>query len=61
MAVPKRKQAKARSRKRKSQWKMRENLCISKCPQTDTPHLRHKAYKVDGVLYYKGKILQNNS
>ena len=61
MAVPKRKQSKARSKKRKAQWKMNDNPCISKCPQTDTSHLRHKAYKVDGVLYYKGKILQNNS
>ena len=61
MAVPKRKQSKARTRKRRSQWKMRETLCISKCPQTDTSHLRHRAYEVDGVLYYKGKILQSNS
>ena len=61
MAVPKRKQSKSRSRKRKSQWKMREKLCISKCPQTDTSHLRHRAYEVDGVLYFKGKILKKNS
>ena len=61
MAVPKRKQSKARSRKRRAQWKMKDNSCISKCPQTDTPHRRHRAYEVDGVLYYKGKILTNNS
>ena len=61
MAVPKRKQSKARSRKRKSQWKMKDNSCISKCPQTDTLHRRHRAYEVDGVLYYKGKILTSNS
>ena len=61
MAVPKRKQSKARSRKRRAQWKMKDNLCITRCPQTDTPHRRHRAYKVDGVLYYKGKILANNS
>ena len=61
MAVPKRKQSKARSRKRRAQWKMKDNLRISTCPQTNTNHLRHKAYEVDGILYYKGKILQNNS
>ena len=61
MAVPKRKQSKSRSRKRKSQWKMRESLCISTCPQTEATHLRHRAYKVDGVLYYKGKILAKNN
>ena len=61
MAVPKRKQSKARSRKRRSQWKMKDNLRISTCPQTNTHHLRHRAYEVDGILYYKGKILQNNS
>ena len=61
MAVPKRKQSKARSRKRRSQWIMKDSSCISKCPQTDTPHLRHRAYEVDGILYYKGKILTNNS
>jgi large subunit ribosomal protein L32 len=61
MAVPKRKQSKSRSRKRKSQWKMKDNNCLSTCPQTDTTHLRHHAYVVDGVLYYKGKILAKNS
>ena len=61
MAVPKRKQSKSRSRKRKSQWKMKDNNCLSTCPQTDTTHLRHHAYTVDGVLYYKGKILAKNS
>ena len=61
MAVPRKKHSKARSRKRRSQWKMNDNICISICPQTGTPHLRHKAYKVDGVLHYKGKILTKNS
>ena len=61
MAVPKRKQSKARGRKRRAQWKMSDNSCISVCPQTGTPHLRHRAYKVNDVLYYKGKILANNS
>ena len=61
MAVPKRKQSKARGRKRRAQWKMSDSSCVTTCPQTGTSHLRHKAYIVDGVLYYKGKILANNS
>ena len=48
------------SKKRRTNWKAKDNLCISVCPQTGQPHLRHRAYYVDGVLYYKGKILQNN-
>ena len=51
----------SRSRKRKSQWKMKDKNCLSTCSQTDTTHLRHHAYMVDGVLYYKGKILAKNS
>jgi large subunit ribosomal protein L32 len=61
MAVPRKKHSKARSKKRRSQWKMKESLNISTCSETGTTHLRHKAYKVDGVLYYKGKILTKNS
>ena len=61
MAVPRKKHSKARSRKRRSQWKLKDNLCISECTGTGTNHLRHKAYKVDGVLYFKGKILTKNS
>ena len=61
MAVPKRKQSKARGRKRRTHWKMKDNSCITICPQTDTPHMRHHAYEVDGVLYFKGKILKNNN
>ena len=60
MAVPKRKQSKTRGRKRRTHWKAKDNACVSVCSQTGQTHLRHRAYYVDGVLYYKGKILQNN-
>ena len=60
MAVPKRKISKTRGRKRRTHWKAKENLSLEKCSQTGTVHPRHKAYYVDGVLYYKGKIHQNN-
>ena len=61
MAVPRKKHSKARSKKRRSQWKLKENVSITECTETGTTHKRHKAYKVDGVLYYKGKILTKNS
>ena len=60
MAVPKRKISKTRGRKRRTHWKAKDNLALDTCPQTGTVHKRHTAYYVDGVLYYKGKILQNN-
>ena len=61
MAVPRKKHSKARSKKRRSQWKLKEQPNITTCSETGTTHKRHKAYKVDGVLYYKGKILTKNS
>ena len=60
MAVPKRKQSKTRGRKRRTHWKAKDNLALDTCTQTGTVHQRHKAYYVDGVLYYKGKILHSN-
>ena len=60
MAVPKRKISKTRGRKRRTHWKAKDNLALDTCNQTGTVHERHKAYYVDGVLYYKGKILQTN-
>ena len=60
MAHPKRKISKTRGRKRRTHWKAKENLALETCTQTGTVHKRHKAYYVDGVLYYKGKILQSN-
>ena len=60
MAVPKRKISKTRGRKRRTHWKAKDNLAIETCPKTGTVHQRHKAYYVDGVLYYKGEILPNN-
>tara|TARA_Y100000996_G_scaffold333588_1_gene269948 strand:- start:125 stop:310 length:186 start_codon:yes stop_codon:yes gene_type:complete len=61
MAVPRKRHSKARSRKRQAQWKLDDKSCVTSCHQTGTTHLRHRAYKVDGVLYFKGKILSKNS
>ena len=59
MAVPKERFQKPEAAKR-THWKAKENLALDTCKQTGTVHQRHKAYYVDGVLYYKGKILQSN-
>ena len=40
---------------------MKDNFNLSTCTQSGTTHKRHHAYKVDGVLYHKGKILVKNN
>lgn len=56
MAHPKRKISKTRRDKRRTHVKAKEQT-ISLCPTTGEPHLRHRAYYVEGSLYYKGKLL----
>ena len=60
MAVPKQKHSKSRTRKRRAQWNSKDTSCISICKETGHIHKRHLAYEVDGVLYFKGKILPKN-
>ena len=60
MAVPKRKISKTRGRKRRTHWKLKNSNSITTCAKTGKTHLRHRAYYVDGTLYYKGEILPNN-
>jgi len=56
MAHPKRKISKTRRDKRRTHYKaVAPNVSI--CPVTGTPHLWHRAYYVDGNLYYRGKLL----
>ena len=57
MAHPKRKISKTRRDKRRTHYKASAQT-IKTCPETGESHLRHRAYYVNGVLYYKGKILQ---
>jgi len=61
MAVPRKKHSKARSKKRRSQWKMKSTSAVATCSETGVTHQRHRAYEVDGVLYFKGKVLTKNS
>ena len=56
MAVPRKKHSKARSKRKISMEIERHCLYIYMQRNFNTSHLRHRAYKVDGVLYYKEKF-----
>ncbi len=56
MAHPKRKISKTRRDKRRTHYKA-ELPNLAKCPVTGTVHVYHRAYEVDGDLYYKGKLI----
>ena len=56
MAHPKSRSSKQRKRKRRTHYKAKKrNIAI--CPTTGEPHLYHRAYWVDGDLYYKGQVI----
>jgi large subunit ribosomal protein L32 len=52
MALPKRKQSKARSRKRRTHYKA-AGVSISKCPQCSQPKMPHRTCPNCG--YYRGR------
>ena len=54
MALPKRRQSKTRRKKRRTHYKS-SRVHTVKCKNIGVEHLRHHAYYVDDVLYYKGK------
>ncbi|MFZ4464406.1 MAG: 50S ribosomal protein L32 [Bacteroidales bacterium] len=56
MPHPKRKHSKTRRDKRRTHDKA-EMPTLATCPVTGAIHLYHRAYKVDGNLYYKGKLV----
>jgi large subunit ribosomal protein L32 len=56
MAHPKRKISKTRRDKRRTHYKAVAPT-LSLCSATGETHVRHRAYFVDGVLYYRGKQL----
>jgi large subunit ribosomal protein L32 len=56
MAHPKRKISKSRRDKRRTHYKA-EAPGLTVCQTTGTVHLPHRAYMVEGNLYYNGKIL----
>lgn len=56
MAHPKRKISKTRRDKRRTHYKASAPT-LSICPNTGTVHQRHRAYYVDGNLYYRGQLV----
>ena len=54
MALPKRRQPKTRGKKRRTHYKS-SRVHTVKCKNTGVEHLRHHAYYVDNILYYKGE------
>ncbi len=56
MAHPKRKISKTRRDKRRTHYKA-EAPVLARCSETSTVHRYHRAYFVDGALYYKGKLV----
>ncbi len=56
MAHPKRKMSKSRRDKGRTHYKAAlPSLAV--CKTTGTVHIPHRAYDVDGNLYYRGKLL----
>ncbi len=60
MAHPKRKTSKSRRDKRRTHYKA-ERPTLSVCKETGAVHVPHKAYEVDGNLYYNGKLIIENT
>lgn len=56
MAHPKSRISKQRKRKRRTHKKLTAPQ-VALCKTTGEAHLRHRAYEVDGDLYYRGKVL----
>ncbi len=60
MAHPKRKTSKQRRDKRRTHYKA-DLPTLAKCPTTGEVHKYHRAYYVDGDLYYKGKLVYSET
>ena len=60
MAHPKRKTSKTRRDKRRTHYKA-EMPQVAVCSKTGESHLYHGAYWHEGKLYYRGKVLLDNS
>ena len=60
MAHPKRKISKTRRDKRRTHDKATSPQ-LATCPTTGAIHVYHRAYYVDGNLYYKGKLVVENA
>ena len=60
MAHPKRRQSHTRGAKRRTHYKA-EAPTLAVCKETGAIHVYHRAYYVDGDLYYKGKLVMEGA
>jgi|TARA_B110000444_G_scaffold238417_1_gene252003 large subunit ribosomal protein L32 len=60
MAHPKRKISKTRRDKRRTHYKASDKQ-IATCKTTGENHLYHRAHWHEGKLYYRGKVLVDNT
>ena len=60
MAHPKRKTSKTRRDKRRTHYKA-DRPQVAVCSKTGESHLYHRAYWHEGKLYYRGKVLLDNT
>ena len=60
MAHPKSRISKQRKRKRRTHKTNAGTMTLSTCPTTGVTHRRHRAYYVEGNLYYKGQMVVKN-
>ena len=60
MALPKRRQSRSRSRKRRTHYKSSRVQTV-KCKNTGVVHLPHRAYYYNDILYYKGEPVGSSS
>ena len=56
MPNPRTRHSKRRKRARRTHYKA-EAPTLAHCKVTDEVHLMHRAYKHEGDIYYRGKIL----
>jgi len=60
MAHPKRRQSSTRRDKRRTHYKATMPQ-IAVCGVTGEAHLYHSAYWHEGIMYYKGKVVVDNT
>lgn len=56
MPNPKQRHSKQRTRTRRANYKS-ATPTVDICSVTGAPHMRHRAYYVDGNMYYNGKLV----
>jgi large subunit ribosomal protein L32 len=56
MAHPKSRTSKQRKRKRRTHYKASMSQ-LATCPTTGEVHQYHRAYWLDGKMYYRGKVV----